>query len=115
MNIQPTYDWCGKPYEQAESVHPWEDKGGYWLCEGCEAKNRPHAFDPDKSRSGDGCSNQKVAERAASAVCEYTGICNPDEFNVADMITDVGHFCDREGHDFRALLRLAVVHWEEER
>jgi hypothetical protein len=49
------------------------------------------------------------------AICDYSGACNPDDFNVADLITDLGHFCDRENHNFRAVLRRALRNWEAER
>jgi hypothetical protein len=117
MKIEPTCDWCAKPYAEAKSIHPHEDQDGFWLCEKCVAKAGAHTFDPDKisDSARNQTSNGEIAERAASAVCEYTGISNPDEFNISDVITDIGHFCDREGHDFRVVLRTAVAHWEAER
>lgn len=117
MKIESNCDWCAKPYAQAKSVHPRENKVGSWLCEECVAKSGAHTFDPDKisDSARNSTSNGEMAERVSNAVCEYTGICNPDEFNIADVIADIGHLCDREGHDFRAVLRAATTHWEAER
>ena len=120
MNLEPCCDWCAQPYAEANSIHPREDKEGFWLCEQCEAKRAsPHAFDPDKQQPNDGggnsLTNGEIAERAAALVCEYAAVCNPDDYNLTDLITDVGHLCDREGHDFRSILRNAINHWEAER
>jgi len=95
-------------------------KEAFWLCEKCESKRtKPHTFDPDKSVPNDGgrspFTNGQIAERAAVAICDYTGVCNPQDHDIADLIADFGHFCDREGHDFRSLVRSAINHWEAER
>ncbi len=59
--------------------------------------------------------NGEYAGRGAIAVCDYSGVCNADEFNIADLVTDLGHFCDHEGHNLRAILRRAITNWEAQR
>jgi hypothetical protein len=59
--------------------------------------------------------NGQYAERGATIVWDYAGVCNPDEFNLADLLTDVGHFADREGFNYRAVLRRAMRNWTTER
>jgi hypothetical protein len=46
---------------------------------------------------------------------EYSGACNPDDQNIADLIADLVYFCGREGHNFRAVLRRAIRNWQAER
>lgn len=57
----------------------------------------------------------EVAGHAARALCDYCGLTNPEDYNIACLITDLGHFCDREGLDFRRLVRRAREQWEKER
>ncbi len=45
----------------------------------------------------------------------YSGVCNRDDHNIANLITDLTHFCDREGHNFRGIIRRAMRNWEAER
>lgn len=52
--------------------------------------------------------NGEYAEHGAITICDYSGVCNPDDFNIADPITELGHFCDLEGHNFWAIIRRAI-------
>lgn len=38
---------------------------------------------------------------------------SPDE-NMTDFITDLMHYCDKEGHDFDALVMRCRMHHDEE-
>jgi hypothetical protein len=118
MSIQPCCEGCAKPYSEAKSIHPLPQNRQAWLCEECAAEQaKPHQFDPDaRGAAGrESLTNGQIAERAAEGICQYTGLANPEDYNIADLITDIGLFCDREGHSFRAVLRRAVRHWEGER
>jgi len=44
-----------------------------------------------------------------------SGACNGDDHDIADLVTDIGHFCDREGHNLRAIVRRAIRNGREER
>ena len=59
--------------------------------------------------------NGEYAERGALAVCDYAGVCNPDDRDIANLIADIGRFSDREGHNFRAIVRRAIRNGREER
>lgn len=37
--------------------------------------------------------------------------CDPGEDAVSDLISDLGHYCDRHDLDFPMLLRRAIGHW----
>lgn len=115
MNIQPCCDWCGKPYQHTPSVHPRGGEDRKWLCDTCALKDLPHMFNPEKLAVSSQEFLSVIAERAGEALAEHSGVTNPDDHNVSGLITDLGHFCDREGCDFRALVQAALRQWEEER
>jgi len=120
MHIQPCCEGCGKPYAQAKAIHPSDQKADNWLCEECAAEQaRAHKFDPDaKGMAGanrESLTNGEHAKRGALAVCDYASACNPDDHNIADLITDIAHFSDREGRNVLAIIRRAIRNWEAER
>ena len=120
ITIEPCCEGCGNPYAQAKSVHPLPENPEAWFCEQCAAERaQTHEFRPDAKQlvgtHRELMTNGEYAERAAITVCDYSGACNPDDHNIADLIADLGHFSDREGHNFRAVLRRAIRHWETER
>jgi hypothetical protein len=120
MNIKPCCEGCGKPYAEAKAIHPTEQNSEAWLCIECAAEQaQVHQFDPEAKRGIDAdresLTNGEYAERGDNTVCDYSGVCNPDDFNIADLITDICHFCDREGHNIRAIIRRAIGNWEGER
>jgi hypothetical protein len=43
-------------------------------------------FDPQAKR----VTNGEYAERGAITICDYSAVCNPDDFNIADLITGFG-------------------------
>lgn len=74
----------------------------------------------DAERKVDGNTNDRRANRAEAAICEYVHSLRDasdirDESTVSDMICDLRHFCDREGIDFEAALKSANMNWEAER
>jgi hypothetical protein len=118
MSIHPGCEGCAKPYAEAKTIHPLPQKKEAWLCEECASEQAQlYPFDPDaRGAAGrESLTNGQIAERAATMICEYTGVANPDDYNIADLITDIGHICDRDGYNFRAVVRRAVRHWEAER
>lgn len=38
-----------------------------------------------------------------------------DESNVRDLLADIGHLCDREGMDFEAEVKTALMNWRAEK
>jgi hypothetical protein len=115
MNIEPCCDWCGKAYEETGSIHPRPEQAGKWLCGACHPKDLPHTFNPEKLSLASQEFLGIIAERAGDALCNYTEVSNPDDHNVSGLISDLGHLCDREGHDFRSLIHTGVQQWEQER
>ena len=120
MKIQPCCEGCGKPYAEAKAIHPSDQNPDNWFCQECAAEQaQAHQFDPDAKREAsagrESMTNGEYAERGALALCDYSGACNPDEFNIADLMTDIAHFSDREGHNFLAIVRRAIRNWEAER
>ena len=103
---------------KAEELEVTKLPGGFNLMIKPE-KRYLFVFRPNKRQQKDSgrksLANGEIAERAASAVCTYAGVCNPEDYNISDLIADLGHASDREGHDFRELLRVAITHWEAER
>ncbi len=119
MNVNPCCQGCGKPYVHAKAIHAAEQNRENWFCQECATEQaQVHKFDPNGKRviieGRETMSIGEYVERGAIAVCDYSSLCNPDEFGVADLLTDLGHLCDREGHNFRVILRRAVRNWEAE-
>ena len=120
MNIKSRCEGCGKPYAEAKAIHPSEQKTETWLCNECATEQaEDHKFDSDAKSAvvagRESLTNGEHAERGANTVCDYSGACNPEDFDIADLINDIGHFCDREGHNFRAIIRRAIRNWHAER
>lgn len=38
-----------------------------------------------------------------------------EDYNFSDLISDLGHFADKGGRDFKAIIGSALRRWEEER
>ncbi len=65
-------------------------------------------------------SNAERAECAEKALVTFAAAANDrsedTESLVKDLVTDLGHYCDREGLDFEDIVRSAInTHWLEER
>lgn len=58
-------------------------------------------------------SNEDRAERAAEALGEYLTQDDPEVATYA-LLTDLMHYCDREGFDFDELLEMAERHYAAE-
>ncbi len=101
---------------KAEELEVTKLPGGFNLI---PEKRYLFVFRPNKRQQKDSgtksLANGEIAERAASAICAYAGVCNPEDYDVSDLVADIAHFCDREGHDFLEVLRVAMTHWEAER
>ncbi len=120
ITIEPCCEGCGNPYAQAKSIHPLPQNHEAWLCEECAAEQaQTHEFKPDAKQlvaaDRELMTNGDYAERGSITLCDYSGVTNPDERNIADLIADLGHFSDREDHNSRAIIRRALRHWETER
>lgn len=75
--------------------------------------NKQDPDDPDSPRNG---RRVEHAEKALDAFLESTGESrNVDEDAVSDLITDLMHYCDREGHPGAKLLTSAKRNWKAER
>jgi hypothetical protein len=53
--------------------------------------------------------NEERARRVADSLGEFY-----EEDNVVDLITDIMHFCEREGIDFYKEFSMARMHFEAE-
>lgn len=59
--------------------------------------------------------NDKRAEWADAALCEFQRVVRGDkEDALADLLANLHHWCDRNGHDFDASLAMAKQHYAEE-
>ena len=80
-------------------------------------------FDPDKKDPTDPSTTMTNGRRAQNAEEAVLTAClargeadnTPGEDSVRDLLADLGHLCDREGWDFRALVRTALKDWRAER
>ena len=78
------------------------------------AGKSPHTFHPEKYSLGGQEFLGPIAERAGGALCNHSEATNPDGHHVSELISDLGHLCDREGHS-RSLIRTGLQQWEPER
>lgn len=63
----------------------------------------------------DPLSRQRIAAVAALFATFERGSDEEDsETNLADLITDLGHYASEQGIDFRAVVRRAVANWHNE-
>lgn len=120
QRIQPCCQACAKPYAEAQAIHPRASGAESWVCEQCaDEQAQNHVFAPEANRAAnpdrESMTNAGFAERGAITLCDYSGACNPDDGNMAELIADLGHFADREGHNLRGVIRRAIRHWEAER
>lgn len=112
-----------------------DPKGEKRACEHCgidEADVRkpgePFKFAPSKSIDGPGVKGGTNGERAdrASATLDFylfkqmkaPKTDSQESCNVSDLISDLGHYCDRTGMefaDFEDLVESALNRWREER
>jgi hypothetical protein len=60
-----------------------------------------------------GPTNEDRADRAARAIATY-GQDQSHEENLADLLADLQHLCQREGTNFARALRAAAMHHEAE-
>ena len=79
-------------------------------------------FNPGKNKDEDflSPSNAERADHAEAALLRFTEHCGDrsgdTEALVKDLITDLGHYCDREKLDFEEIVSSAInTHWLEER
>ena len=71
-------------------------------------------------RDNGGRTNKERANDAEESVTAYAAtpggcIILPDADTVRDMISDLGHWCDREGLDFTAAVIAALRNWRADR
>ena len=57
------------------------------------------------------CDNDDRVRRFAALLPHYP---EDDRTNLIDLIADAQHWCDRNGEDFDAVLRIARMHFEAE-
>ena len=88
-----------------------------------EPDNDPNALPPDPEGMNDRRASEaeEVLNQFESAFGEapYGGISQEQladlrEQNLADLLCDFGHFCDRNGVDMQAVIRRAKMHYDEE-
>ncbi len=80
-------------------------------------------WSPTKRKGSDGiptdrsnATRAETAEAAVSASLTHRG--DPDVLDsdsISDLLSDLGHLCDREGHDFLELIETGKHNWEMER
>ncbi len=80
------------------------------LCHEIEEKP-PFTYNPDKKADDSPMTN---GERASDSSLALQGDTD-DASDVVDLISNLGHYCDREGFDFEAILNTAKMHWNTER
>lgn len=57
----------------------------------------------------------EYANLALAKFLEVTGDANDGADTVVDLIADLGHLCDKNGQDFKALVIKALQNWKFER
>lgn len=74
-------------------------------------------FKPNKKPDGAVICNGTKADHAEMARTTWReATCTgDDESNIADLIADLGHLCDRDGLDFEAAIESALINWRAER
>ena len=76
-------------------------------------------FNPDKRNFACGLSNNDRANNAAIGVEATTKargeVFTGEEGDVQNLLTDLGHLCDRNGYDFVQLINDAKRDWRSER
>lgn len=58
--------------------------------------------------------NRAAARRAVKALCALPDDGRSEEEQVIDLLSDLRHFCDADGHNFAHLDALAFQHYCEE-
>jgi len=79
----------------------------------------PFKFKTSRSDIPGGLTNGQRAALAHSGVaeaCRLRGECETlDADAIRDLLSDLGHLCDREGLDFVQIIRAAKKDWRDER
>lgn len=78
-------------------------------------KFKPNKCDPDDPTTT--VTNGQRAKSATDALWAWRAAKGEgiDPSNVTDLIADLGHLCDREGQDFEAAVKSAMINWRAER